>query len=103
MGMISDFVWITFIIIGILFLIKHRSRKFNRTNAFGVEQFTSYSGKLKSKAKDGLLVGLAVFFTIFGMMMLAFHYEDSWGWIVIIPAVALLSGIWIPGRGKSKL
>jgi hypothetical protein len=98
MGLISDGVSIVCIIVGILSLLKYLSRKFNRTNAFGVEEFTSYSGKLMSKTKDFFLVGVAIFFTISGVMMLAFHYQDSWGWIVIIPAMLILYGIWIPGR-----
>lgn len=98
MGLISDVIWGVCIIFGVLFLLKYRSRKFNRTNAFGVEQFLSYGDKVKSKAKDGLLAGLAIILTIFGVMMLSFRYADSWGWIVLIPAVAILYGIWVPGR-----
>lgn len=98
MELISDGISIVFIIVGILSLLKYLSRKFNRTNAYGVEQFTSYSGKVKSKAIDGFFVVSAVFFTIFGVVMLAFHYQESWGWIVIIPFMLILYGIWIPGR-----
>lgn len=98
MGLIFDAIWIACIIFGLLFFIKQRSRKFNRTNAFGVEQFSSYSEKVVSTTKDRFLFGSAVFLMVFGVMMLAFHYEDSWGWIVIIPALAILYGIWIPGR-----
>lgn len=96
MGFISDAIWIACIIVGVLFLLKYRTRKFSRTNAYGVEQFTSYSSKVKSKAKDSLLAGLVIFLTTFGVMMLAFHYEDSWGWIVILPAMAIIYGIWVP-------
>lgn len=98
MGWYSDILWVMCIIFGVMLLLRYRKRKFNRTNAFGVEQFLSYSDKVKSKTKDGLLAGLAIILTIFGVMMLSFRYADSWGWVVLIPALAILYGIWIPGR-----
>lgn len=98
MGFISDSISIACIIAGVLSLLKYKNRKFNRTNEFGVEQFGSYSEKLKSKAKDSFLAGCAIFFVVFGTIVLAFHYEDSWGWIVLAPVLAILAGIWIPGQ-----
>lgn len=98
MGLITDLIWIACILVGFLFLLKYRKRKFDRTNSTGIEQFTDFSGKVKSKTKDSVLAGLAIIFIIFGVMMLAFSYKDTWGWIVIIPTVAIMTGIWRPGR-----
>ena len=79
-------------------ILKYKNRKFNRTNEFGVEQFGSYGEKLRSKTKDSFLAGFAIFFVVFGVVVLAYQYQNSWGWIVLAPVLAILAGIWIPGR-----
>ena len=62
-----------------------KRRKFYRTNAAGVEQFKSYSGKLKGTLLDGMLHVLSLFLLIMGAVTLGFHFQDSWGWIVLLP------------------
>lgn len=77
-------------VFGALLALGRRKRKFGRTNAYGVERFSSYWGKLKAGTKDGLLGGLAIFLLSSGLLILAFRYVDSWGWIVILPVCAIM-------------
>jgi hypothetical protein len=96
-----DFLGILLAIAGGFLGLKQRTRKFDRTNQFGIEQFSSFSGKLVSKLKDGLLALLSIFLLTFGVMILAFHYQNSWGWLAILPAYAFICGVWLPKMRKN--
>lgn len=61
-------------------------RKFDRTNVFGQEQFSSFFEKLTMKANDILIGGLALVFIITGGLTLALIYQNTWGWIFILIA-----------------
>jgi hypothetical protein len=66
-----------------------RKRKFDRTNQYGIEQFPSYGRKVRARTAEGLLgFGSLVFFTA-GILILAFRFEDSWGWVVTVPLYLL--------------
>lgn len=58
---------------------------FDRADQYGVEQFSSFWGKLVAKAKDKLISGIAITLLFGGLLALAFAYEATWGWIVLLP------------------
>lgn len=63
-------------------------RVFKRTNQFGVERFPSFAAKVGARLKEGTATFAALFFGISGVLLLALQFQDSWGWIVLIPFVA---------------
>jgi len=83
------------LIAGIAFLFWLRKRKFDRTNSSGIEQFDSYGHKLAALFLDKCLVGVSALGVIGGVIFLAYGFEDSWGWLVLLPLYfILLFGIW---------
>lgn len=86
----ADLIGIALLVIGAILGFQRRRRKFDRTNEFGVEQFQSYGGKLGARFKDGLLGLASIFLVSSGILILAFQYQDSWGWIVLLPACAIM-------------
>ena len=85
----SEYIGAVLLVIGAVLGLKRRKRKFDRTNEFGVERFESYGGKLRARLKDGLLGGSSIALLACGVLILAFRYQDSWGWIVILPVCAV--------------
>ncbi len=85
-----EFLGLLLLAAGVLLALWRRKRKFDRTNAFGIEQFPSYFRKLVAGAKDGMLGGGSLIFSCAGLLLLAFRYVDSWGWIVVLPVCAFL-------------
>ncbi len=75
---------VLFLIGGFLYLWQ-KKRVFDRTNQFGVEQFSGFWGKLVAKAKDNLIFGIAITLLIGGLLIVASAYEATWGWIVLLP------------------
>ena len=77
-----------------------RKRAFDRINAYGVERFPSYWGKLGAKAMEGALSVSSIALLTVGLLVVAKQYEHSWGWIILLPAyglgLALFLGIPIP-------
>jgi glycerol uptake facilitator-like aquaporin len=59
-------------------------RAFDRTNEYGVERFSSYGHKLLSWGKDFVIDTLGTLLLSAGLLLVAFHYQDSWGAIVIV-------------------
>ena len=86
----SEYLGTLLLAAGVLLAVWRQKRKFDRTNAFGVEQFPSYFRKLVAGAKDGVLGGGSLIFSCSGVLLLAFRYVDSWGWIVVLPVCAFL-------------
>ena len=43
-------------------------------------------GKLGARTKDGALAVTALTLIVVGTLILANYYEDSWGWMVLLPA-----------------
>lgn len=80
---------IVFLIGGLLYLWQ-KKRIFDRTNQYGVEQFSGFWGKLVAKAKDILILGFAVTLLFGGLLILASAYEATWGWIVLLPVYAFM-------------
>jgi hypothetical protein len=67
----TQYIGIGLLAIGVLLGLVKRKRKFDRTNEFGVERFSSYWSKLSLKIKDGLLGGIAILFLSSGLLTLA--------------------------------
>ena len=86
MGWGAEYIGALLLALGLALTLAKRKRRFDRTNPFGVEQFPSYWGKLSDNIKDGLLRYLALIFLFAGLVILGFRFEDSWGWIVTLPA-----------------
>jgi hypothetical protein len=86
----SNYIGIFIVVIGLLLGLVRNKRKFERTNEFGVEIFSTYWDKLKGKIIDGILNGLFIVIFFSGILMLAYANSESWGWIIILP-VALFA------------
>lgn len=72
-----------------------KKRKFDRTNSAGVEQHKSYGRKLAAGLLDKSLAGTSAIFLIAGIVFMAYGFEDSWGWMVLLPLyLLLLLGLW---------
>jgi hypothetical protein len=66
-----------------LFLYLWRNRRiFNRTNAYGVEQFPSYSGKVTARLGDIALWLIAVTTMTAGLTVIVQTHESTWGGFV---------------------
>jgi hypothetical protein len=59
-------------------------RRFDRTNAFGIERFPTFGAKLRSRS-GYVLIGGAMALLAGGALLLAFNHIDTWGWIVVAP------------------
>ena len=86
----AEYVGTILLVAGGLFAVWRKKRIFDRTNQYGVERFSSFWGKLGTKTKDGLLGTASIAFLSSGLLILAFRYQDSWGWAVILPVFAFL-------------
>jgi hypothetical protein len=88
------------ILVGLFAFFWRGRRKFNRTNAAGVEQFPSYVEKLSARSWDSILWILGFFSLTGGVLFLANVHESTWGWMVLLPAyLVLLLGVPV-GRRK---
>ncbi len=66
----------SFLIVGVLLALWRRKRKFDRTNALGIERFANYWEKLGARMQDGLLLSFAFVLVSAGVITLAFQYQD---------------------------
>ncbi len=73
-----------------LLVLWARKRRFDRTNEFGVERFSSYGGKVAAHTFDVLLQTGAMVCGLAGLLVLAFQFQDSWGWVITIPVFSLV-------------
>lgn len=86
----AEYVGAFLLVVGGLFALWRKKRIFDRTNQFGVERFSSFWGQLGTKTKDGLLGGASIVLLSSGLLILAFRYQDSWGWALLLPIFAFL-------------
>jgi hypothetical protein len=66
-------IGIILLAIGTLLALRARKRRFNRTNRFAVEQFSSYSVKLRARAADGVISLAAIDLLSSGVLILALN------------------------------
>ena len=90
MGWGSEFMGMLLLALGAVLTLVRRNRRFDRTNQFGVEQFSSYWVKLGVNIKDGTLRYISLIRLTSGIVILGFRFEDSWGWIVMLPVYAFM-------------
>lgn len=78
---------------GLILFFKSKQRRFQRTNQFGVEVFTSYLSKLANRLLDEALLGLGLLFFAFGTITLVSKYAEDMFWltVLILAAVAIES------------
>jgi hypothetical protein len=86
---VIKYLGIALVAFGVVLGYKYRRRRFDRTNEFGIERFSSYWEKLVARAKDGTIWISSVILTISGVLLLASQYQDSWGAFVIFPFILL--------------
>ena len=86
----SDTIGVVFLCLGSLVILRLRKKKFNRTNKYGVQQYSSYWVKLAALVKERLLAGIAVISIGAGITLLAFNHVESWGWLVVLPIYAFV-------------
>jgi hypothetical protein len=86
----SDTIGVVFLCLGSLVILRLRKNKFNRTNQYGAQQYSSYWMKLAALIKERLLAGIAVLSIGVGITLLAFNHVESWGWIVVLPVYAFV-------------
>jgi hypothetical protein len=65
-----------------------KRRVFMRTNESGVERFESYSIQVGAKSIDWLLKFGSMLLLAAGVLILSYMHIDTWGWVVIAPALA---------------
>ena len=84
--------WFAFLLMagaaGLHFLWKRRV--YQRTNACGVEHFGSYSSKLGAQSMDWALKFGSLLLLLAGVLVLSYLHVDTWGWLVIAPALAFV-------------
>jgi hypothetical protein len=86
----SDTLGVVLLGIGGLVIFRFKKKQFNRTNKYGVQQYSSYWVKLAALIKERLLAGIAVLSIGVGVTLLAFNHVESWGWIVVLPIYAFV-------------
>ena len=81
--MIQSIFIILFLITGALFIYWHKKRKFDRSNALGIEQFGSFNQKIKTGLFDRviLFIGYACFLGAIGILLMQ---ESDLAWILIL-------------------
>lgn len=93
----AEYVGSILLVVGALLALWKRKRKFDRTNSFGVEQFSDFWGKLGTRMKDAILGFAALLLLSAGVLILAFRFQDSWGWIVLLPVYVFMLFIMLIG------
>lgn len=92
MPMISAAVLVGVILLagGALLAFRERKRRFDRTNEYGIERFSSYWAKLRARTVGGVVGIAAIILLSAGALVLALEFESSWGWIVLLPVYAIM-------------
>jgi cytochrome c biogenesis protein CcdA len=88
------------VLLGVILFFWRNKRKFDRTNPAGIEQFSSYGGKLAARLWDSIIWVSAFMSLTGGVLFLANVHESTWGWIVLLPCYALL--LFGPPLGRPK-
>jgi hypothetical protein len=88
------------VLLGIILFLWRNKRRFDRTNAAGIEQFSSYGGKVVARFWDVIIWVFAFSSLTLGILVLAHEHVSTWGWIVLLPIyIWLLLGFPL-GRSK---
>ena len=90
MGWGAEYIGVLLLTLGTALTLVGRKRRFDHTNRVGIEQFPSHWAKPSTNIKDGLLHFISLILLSAGLLILGFRFEDSWGWIVTLPAYAFM-------------
>ncbi len=80
-------IGILFLIMGVILFYRYRRRLFNRRNSHGIETYTSYANKLKTRLGDLVLAMAALFLVLTGCALFISSESSS------ITLIGLLIGI----------
>ncbi len=69
-------------LVGFSLYLWRNKRIFVRTNTYGVQQYSSYSGKLVARLGDIVLWIVAVLGMTFGLAVIIQAHESTWGGVV---------------------
>ncbi len=81
----EDIFGVVATLLGIVLFLWRNKRRFDRTNSAGIEQFSSYGGKIATRFWDSILWVSAFISLTVGVLVLAIEHESTWGWIVLLP------------------
>jgi hypothetical protein len=81
----GDILSLLLLVAGTGFAIKAKKRRFDRTNALGIERYATFWAKLTSRSGDLALIGIALCCLGFGTILLSANHLNTWGWVVIAP------------------
>ena len=76
------------LILGAVLFLWTKKRKFDRTNFAGIERFPSFGRKVGALLLDYFLLSIALTCSLSGLLILALKFQDSWGWILLLPLSA---------------
>jgi hypothetical protein len=85
MALALDSLGVILLVLALVFAVSARKRRFDRLNELGIERFTSYGSKVRSKSADYFLIGSSIGCGVAGSTLLAFNHLESWGWIIAGP------------------
>jgi len=91
----ADLIALLLMAAGVVLDMKARKRKFDRTNAFGVEFSPTFLTKLASKTKDQVFNCGAVILLGSGTLLLSYNHMATWGWIVWLPIFLFMFFVFI--------
>jgi hypothetical protein len=85
MNWMSDAFGALLLVAGLAIGLAAKKRRFDRTNAFGMERFPTFGAKLRIRSGDYVLKGAAIASLSIGTLLLSANHIDTWGWIVMAP------------------
>lgn len=80
---IKWFVVSIFLITGMLLMLWHGKRRFDRRNTNGVEQFRSYTGKVMTQLADGIILWTGLFLIAGGIGFVVFSDNSPESWLAL--------------------
>ncbi|MEO6064330.1 MAG: hypothetical protein ABIP49_00925, partial [Lysobacterales bacterium] len=81
----SDVVGLFLAALGVALALWFKRRRFNRTNAYGVQSFPSFTAKVRAQTADRLMRAASIGCTALAVLMLAVGHVETWGWIIVTP------------------
>ena len=90
---VGDILGVAAVLLGIFLFLWRSKRRFDRTNAAGIEQFSSFGGKVAARSWDAILLVVALASLTGGVLTAATEHVNTWGWIVLLPCY--VGVVWI--------
>ena len=75
-------------VLGLVLIYWAKKRRFERTTAYGTEQFQSYRHKVGTRLIDALLWGLGSGGLLSAVLLIFMEYAPVWGFLMLLLAVA---------------